>query len=58
MGRDLPGGPVVRTSPSNVGGADLIPGWGAKTSHVSRTKKKTKTSNRSNIIENPIKTLK
>ena len=25
-----PGGPVVRTSPSNVGGASSIPGQGAK----------------------------
>ena len=27
---DFPGGPVVKTSPSNAGGAGLIPGRGAK----------------------------
>ena len=27
---DFPSGPVVNTSPSNVGGAGSIPGWGAK----------------------------
>ena len=26
----LPGGPVVKTLPSNAGRADLIPAWGAK----------------------------
>lgn len=26
----FPGGPVLKISPSNVGGTDLIPGWGAK----------------------------
>ena len=31
---DFPGGPVVKTSPSNVGGASLIPGWGAKIPHA------------------------
>ena len=25
---DFPGHPIVKTSPSNAGGADLIPGWG------------------------------
>ena len=28
--RDFPGGPVVKTSPSNAGGAGSIPGRGAK----------------------------
>ena len=28
--RDFPGGPVVKTSPSNAGGAGWIPGRGAK----------------------------
>ena len=28
--RDLPGGPVVKISASNVGAAGSIPGWGAK----------------------------
>ena len=27
---DIPGGPVVETSPSNAGGAGSIPGRGAK----------------------------
>ena len=36
--RDLPGGPVVRTSPSNAEGAGVNPGQGAKILHVSRPK--------------------
>ena len=28
--RDFPGGSVVKSSPSNAGGVDLIPGQGAK----------------------------
>ena len=35
ISRDFPGGPVVKTSPSNAGGEGLIPGWGAKIPHVS-----------------------
>ena len=35
---DFPGSPVLKTSPSNAGGAGLIPGWGAKIPHASRTK--------------------
>ena len=31
---DFPGGPAVRTSPSNAGGAGSIPGWGAKIPHA------------------------
>jgi len=27
---DFPSGPVVKNSPSNVAGADLIPVWGTK----------------------------
>ena len=34
--RDFPGGPVVKTSPSNTGAVGSIPGWGAKISHASR----------------------
>ena len=33
--KDLPGGPVVKTSSSNVGGAGLIPGQGARIPHAS-----------------------
>ena len=36
--RDFPGSPVVKTSPSNAGGAGSIPGLGAKISHVLRQK--------------------
>ena len=32
--RDFAGGPVVKTSPSNAGGVDLIPGQGAKILHA------------------------
>ena len=36
---DFPGGPVVKISPSNAGGAGLIPGQGAKITHALCTKK-------------------
>ena len=45
---NFPGGPVVETSPSNEGGARLIPGWGTKTLQhktgniVTNSKKSTK----------------
>ena len=52
--RDFPGSPVVKTSPSNTGGADSIPGRGAKIPHASRPRNQ----NRSNIVTNSIKTLK
>ena len=35
---DFPGGPVVKTSPSNAGGAGSIPGRGAKIPHVLQPK--------------------
>ena len=35
---DFPGGPVVKTSPSNAGSVGLIPGQGAKIPHVSQPK--------------------
>ena len=35
---DFPGGPGVKTSPSNTGHAGSIPGWGAKISHASESK--------------------
>ena len=35
---DFPGGPVVKTSPSSVGGAGSIAGQGAKIPHASRPK--------------------
>ena len=39
---DFPGSPVVRTSPSNAGGAGSNPGQEAKIPHVSWPKKKKK----------------
>ena len=33
---DFPGSPVVKTSPSNAGGAGSIPGRGAKIPHASQ----------------------
>ena len=38
---DFPGGPVVKTSPFNAGGADSIPGWGAEIPHASQPKNQT-----------------
>ena len=32
--RDCPGGPVVKTSPFNAEGVDLILGWGTKIPHA------------------------
>ena len=34
QGGDFPGSPVVKASPSNEGGVDLIPGQGAKIPHI------------------------
>ena len=34
MGRDVPGGPVVKTLSSNAKGVSLIPGQGAKMPHA------------------------
>ena len=53
--RDFPGGPVVKTLPSNSGGAGSIPGQGAKIPHASQTK--SKAESRSNIVTNSIKTF-
>ena len=39
MSRDFPGHPVVKTLPSNAGGAGLIPGQGAKIPHALQPKK-------------------
>ena len=33
LGRDFPGGPAFKPSPSNAGGVCLIPGWGTKIPH-------------------------
>ena len=49
---DVPGGPVVETSPSNAEGGGSVPGHRAKIPHVSWPKCK----NRSGIVTNSIKT--
>ena len=53
---DFPGGPMLKTLPSNVEGASLIPGSGAKIPHASR--QKNKIQNRSHLVTNPIKIFK
>ena len=40
QGWDFPGGPVVKTSPSNAGGEGSIPGQRAKILYTSRPKHK------------------
>ena len=35
---DFPGGPVVKTLPSNTGDVGSIPGWGGKIPHASQPK--------------------
>ena len=37
--RDFTGSPVIKTLPSNAGGAGSIPGWRPKILHVSGPKK-------------------
>ena len=36
---DFPGGPVVKTSPSNAGAMDSVPGLGAKSSYALQPQK-------------------
>ena len=55
----FPGGPGVKTSPSNAESAALIPGQGKKILQPCGQKKKTQNiKNRSNVITNSIKTFK
>ena len=54
--QDLPGGPVVKTSPSNAGGVGLVSSLGATIPRASQPKSK-KHKNRSNIVTNSIKTF-
>ena len=54
--KQLPGGPVVKTSPSNAGSAGLNPGWGARIPHASQPKNKPKHKTRNYIVTNSIKT--
>ena len=42
MPGDFLSAPVVKTSPSNAGGAVFTPGWGAKISHAYMWPKKPK----------------
>ena len=51
---DFRGGPAVDHSPSNAGVFGSIPGWGAKISYVSNTRR-TKTENRNNIVTNSVR---
>ena len=46
--RDLPAGPVVKTSPSKAGGAGSIPGQGVR-SHMSLSQKKKKYQNQNGL---------
>ena len=41
---DFPGGPVVKTLPSNTEGTGSIPGWEAKILHASQPENKTTTA--------------
>ena len=54
---DLPGGLVVKTSPSNAESVGSIPGRGAKIPHALWLKKQN-INNRSNSVTNSVKTLK
>ena len=56
MWRDFPGGPVVKTLPSNAGGAGSNPHQGTKIPHALWTKKQN--IKRSNIVTNSIKIKK
>ena len=55
---DFPGGPVVKASPSNAGGAGLIPGQGAKIPHALWPKKQNIKQKQYCFIKNSIKSLK
>ena len=54
---DFSDGPVVKTLPSNAGGAGSIPGQGAKITYASGPKNQN-IKERSSIVTNSIKTLK
>ena len=53
----FPGGPVVKTSPSNAVDAGLTPGQGTKIPHALGPKNQ-KIENRSSIVTSSTKTLK
>ena len=56
--RDLPGSPVVKTSPSSAEGVGLIPGWGAKIPRCLVAREPKQKKDRSNIVTNSVKTVK
>ena len=47
--RDFPGGPVVKTLPSNAGGAGSVPGRELR-SHIPRGQKKNKPKHKTEAI--------
>ena len=56
-----PGRPAAKSHPSNAGAEGLVPNQGARIPHalqVKKEKEKTKTSNRSNVVTDSVKTLK
>ena len=53
---DLPGGPVVKTLPSNAMGVALIPDWGARIPRALWSKKQN-VNNKSNIVTNSMRTV-
>ena len=57
---DFPGGPVVMTSPCNVAGVGVIPGWGAKILYTLWPKNKNiqqqQQKHRSSLVTDSIKT--
>ena len=56
---DFPGGPVVKTLPSNAEGTGSIPGWEAKILHASaRKQNNSNNKNKGSIATNSIKTFK
>ena len=56
--RDFPGSPVVKTSPSNAGGAGSIPGGEDKVPNASRPKKPEYKTEAISYVTNSITTLK
>ena len=54
MSRDFPGGPVVKTSPSNAGDVGLILGPGAEIPYAWRPKNQN-IKNRNNIATDSVK---
>ena len=53
---NFPGGPMVKTLPSNTRDVGSTPGWGTKIPHA--LKPKIQNRNSSNTVTNSIKTIK